>query len=294
MKYRKLVVMVVFLIFVLACNLPGGGATATPTAESAQPENADAIGTAVEETSIARMTEAAGSAVASPEATPTLEPAQAPAETPTSTPCIPLAAATANANVRSGPDTAYDIVGYLELGKTAEVAGRNDANNWWYIKYAGASGGYAWIAGSVVTTSCLPASVQVVAAPPLPPTATPTNTQTPEPVGVPDLVASGMQYWPSPGKNAQPIDIQVKVTNSGTAAAGGFTVVWLSNQTLPGCDWSVSGLGVGESKTLDCQFTYNGNPTASYWTTLVVDSASQVAESNESNNSRDVTLKVAP
>jgi hypothetical protein len=221
-------------------------------------------------------------------------PTNTPTETPSPTPCIPLATANTNANVRKGPDTAYDITGFLEQGKSAEVAGRNDANTWWYIKYADASGGHAWIAGSVVTTSCLPAVVQVVEAPPLPPTATPTNTEVPEPAGVPDLVASGMQYWPSPAKNAQPIDIQVKVTNSGTAPAGGFTVVWLSNQTLPGCDWSVSGLGVGESKTLDCQFTYNGSPTASYWTTLIVDSASQVVEANENNNSRDVTLKVAP
>jgi subtilase family serine protease len=136
--------------------------------------------------------------------------------------------------------------------------------------------------------------VQVVAAPPLPPTVTPTNTEPPEASGTPDLVASGMQYWPSPAQNAQPIDIQVKVTNSGTGPAAEFSVTWLSNQDLPGCSWSVSGLGAGESKNLDCQFTYNGNATASYWTTLIVDSSGQIAESNEGNNSRDAKLKVAP
>jgi len=296
MRSKPWMALAAFVLLALSCNLPAGNVTAT--VESPQSGDVDSIDTAVEQTSVARMTEAAGSAVPSSDNAPDESLTSIPTATPTPTlsptPCIPLATANTNANVRKGPDTAYGITGFLEQGKSAEVAGRNDANTWWYIKYADASGGHAWIAGSVVTTSCLPAVVQVVEASPLPPTATPTNTEVPEPAGVPDLVASGMQYWPSPAKNAQPIDIQVKVTNSGTAPAGGFAVVWLSNQTLPGCDWSVSGLGVGESKTLDCQFTYNGSPTASYWTTLIVDSASQVVEANENNNSRDVTLKVAP
>jgi hypothetical protein len=280
------------LLLMLSCNLPAGNVPAA--GESPQSSEVDAVGTSVELTTVARMTEAAGSAVPPLEADSTTAPLDTPTETPSPTPCIPSVTATTNANVRSGPDTAYGVVGSLSFGAAAEVAGRNDNNSWWYIKYAGASGGYAWIAGSVVTTSCLPSVVQVVAAPPLPPTVTPTNTKPPEVSDMPDLVASGMQYWPSPAQNAQPIDIQVKVTNSGTASAGSFTVVWLSNQSLPGCDWSISGLGAGESETLNCQFTYSGNATASYWTTLIVDSASQIAESNEGNNSRDVTLKVAP
>lgn len=128
------------------------------------------------------------------------------------------------------------------------------------------------------------------------PTDTPTftPTETPPPYGEPDLVASGMQYFPDPAKNAQPIDIQVKVTNNSSVPAGRFSVVWLSNQTRPGCDWVVPRLEPGESKNLECRFTYDGNPTASYWTTLIVDSQNQVAESDESNNRRDTTLKVAP
>jgi len=86
----------------------------------------------------------------------------------------------------------------------------------------------------------------------------------------------------------------VKVTNSGNAAAGAFAVAWLSNQDLPGCNWNVAGLNAGESKNFDCQFTYNGSPTASYWITLVVDTGGQIAESNEGNNKRDATLHVSP
>ena len=286
---RKIIeIVLITFIFLTSCNLPtSNGAGPTDNPESS---NVDIVGTSVELTTAAKMAEIAGTAVPPPASNST----NVPTETLSPTPCTPLVTSTANANVRSGPDTAYEIIGFLSLGSTANISGRNDANTWWYIDNVGASGGHGWISGSVVTTSCLPSVVQVVAAPPLPPTATPTNTEVPPVAGVPDLVASGMQYWPNPAKNAQPIDIQVKVTNNGTAPSGGFSVVWLSNQDLPGCNWSVSGLGVGESKNLDCQFTYNGNATASYWTTLVVDSGGQVAESNEGNNSRDVTLKVAP
>jgi hypothetical protein len=128
------------------------------------------------------------------------------------------------------------------------------------------------------------------------PTGTPTSTptKTPPPSSDPDLVASGMQYFPDPAKNAQPIDIQVRVTNNGSVPVGRFVVVWLSNQTRPGCDWVVPKLEPGESKNLKCRFTYDGNPTASYWTTLIVDSQNQITESDESNNRRDTTLKLAP
>ncbi len=127
-----------------------------------------------------------------------------------------------------------------------------------------------------------------------PPTPTLAPTETPLPMGLPDLTASGMQYFPNPAKNAQPIAIQVKVTNNGNAPARDFSVVWLSNQTLPGCAWVVPVLEAGESKNFDCQFTYEGNVAASYWTTLIADSENQVEESDETNNKRETTLKVAP
>jgi hypothetical protein len=140
--------------------------------------------------------------------------------------------------------------------------------------------------------------VLVVAAPSLPTAQPQADTSAPEatadislppPVaGVPDLVASGMQWSSSPKKN-QPISIQVRVTNSGTGAAGPFTVVWYANQDEVGCTWNSPGLAAGASKNFDCQHVYNDFPTktSTYWVTLKVDTGNQVAESNESNNARD-------
>jgi hypothetical protein len=290
-----LVVVVLFLM--LACNLPFGNTPATDGPATVAPSgaNVDVVGTSVELTTAAKMTElAATSAVVPASATFTFTPSFTP------TLCTPQVTATTAANIRSGPDTVYDIISFLPLNGSTTIAGRNDANTWWYILLPGSTNNYGWIAGSVVKTTCLPQSVQVVAAPPTPIPPSPTNTQPAEAVlappvaGTPDLVASGMQYWPNPAKNNQPISIQVKLTNSGSAPAGSFSVSWLSNQDAPGCNWDVQGLGVGASKNLDCEFTYNGNATANYWITLVVDTGNQVAESNEGNNKRDGKLQVKP
>jgi hypothetical protein len=91
-----------------------------------------------------------------------------------------LVTASTNANVRSGPGTAYAVVGGLNEGESARVSGRNSDSTWWQIDYAGGS---AWIANVVVTTNALAQNVPVVsAAPPpatstsVPPTAAPTST----------------------------------------------------------------------------------------------------------------------
>jgi uncharacterized protein YraI len=198
------------------------------------------------------------------------------------------------ANIRSGPDTAYDVVGILPLGGVAKVAGRNDANTWWYIEFSGGAGGHAWIAGSVTTAVCLPQTVQIVAAPVLPtaqPTATGETVQEPPASGMPDLVAYAWQWAPKPGKKDQNLSIMVSVTNNGTAAAGRFNVSWLSDQTAPGCSWTVESLAVGERQDLECQFVYSSTQypsnSSTFWITFIVDPGSHIPELNEGNNKRE-------
>jgi hypothetical protein len=93
----------------------------------------------------------------------------------TPTVCSPNVVTTVIANVRSGPGTVYDVVGSIPAGGSAEVVGKSAGGEWWYINFAGGSGGHAWVAGSVVTANCIPATLVVIAAPP-----TPTNTVTPK------------------------------------------------------------------------------------------------------------------
>ena len=106
-------------------------------------------------------------AVAAQSATPAAA-AAPPDAPPVVAQCSPTVTATTDANVRAGDSTEYAVIGNLPYGGTAVVAGTNAAHTWWYIVFAGGPGGYGWISGSVVTTACLPAVVQVVVAPPLP------------------------------------------------------------------------------------------------------------------------------
>lgn len=105
--------------------------------------------------------------------TPTPQPTVAP---PTATPATPnIVAGADGANVRSGPGTNYQRLGYLDPGTQARVTGRY--NDWWQIDYAGAPG---WVYGEIVTASNTDGVSQVE--PPTAPTAVPpTATLTPTP-----------------------------------------------------------------------------------------------------------------
>jgi hypothetical protein len=150
---RFLAVVLIVGIFLSGCNLPSNVAAPEISAE-------DIASTAV----AGVFTQQAAAAPSAPAA-----PAAAAGAVPQAvSQCNPTVTAITDANVRSGPSTDYGIVGNLPLGGVAPIAGRNDLMTWWFIQFAGGPGGYAWIAGSVVSTSCLPAVVQVVAAPPLP------------------------------------------------------------------------------------------------------------------------------
>ncbi len=87
---------------------------------------------------------------------------------PSATPCTPLVTANSAANVRKGPGTVYDVVGALTAGGTANIAGKSNDGTWWFIDFPAGDGGHAWISGSVVTPSCVSASVAIIAAPPTP------------------------------------------------------------------------------------------------------------------------------
>jgi uncharacterized protein YraI len=259
----------------------------------------------VELTSAARLTEIAGSVTPTFTASPTVT------FTPTSslpTQCNPLITATVNANVRSGPDTAYDVVGSLSLGQTATIVGRNDAYTWWYIAYPGASGGHAWIAGSVVSSACVPSVVQVVAAPPLPTAvplveAAPTEVKDNDPlllvpmpnlqlaIKKPDLIVSEFTISPATPVMGQNAHVRIGVYNQGNAASGQYTVHWygLSSFPSPSCSWPVDHSNAGGGRILECDFVFNSWYPINKTSLVIVDANNQVDESNEGNNQGTLT-----
>ncbi len=219
-------------------------------------------------------------------------------------PCYPMVTANVDSNIRKGPDTVYEIVGYLPQGGTAKVAGRNDTNTWWYIEFASGVGGYAWIAGSITTASCLPTVVQVVAAPPPPVVVVPPaeeeqeeeaapGEEPPPPAAAPDLGVSEYTRNPDPPTMDEPVQIRVGVYNYGNAAAGAFTVQWWASTgaPTPACTWPIASLVAHGGYIKTCIYHYPswyGHIT----TQVVVDSGNSVDESDEGNNVASETIPV--
>jgi hypothetical protein len=158
-KNRVLFSVLAVWLAILSCNMPGGLATQEATNLSAE-QLAGTITALASTSGQAPTATFTPNPVAPPQATETV--------TLTSTPCSPTAVVNTNANIRNGPGTVYKQIDAVLAGTNLPIAGRNDANTWWYISYPSASGGYAWIAMSVATASCVPATVAVIAAPPTP------------------------------------------------------------------------------------------------------------------------------
>lgn len=108
---------------------------------------------------------------------PTPTPLFTPTPTPSPTPQTAELRANTNANVRTGPSTAYPRIGSLRTGATYRVTGKNDAGSWWQISFDGKEG---WVSGEVATVSGNTASVAVVEVAP-PPTAVPAAAAAPAP-----------------------------------------------------------------------------------------------------------------
>lgn len=156
-KPLYLFVLVLWLA-ALGCNLPGATATPPPTTD-----NGAVIATL---TALAPQPQAT---TTDSIVTSTLPGESATTIVPSATACTPMVTVNSNANVRSGPGTVYEPpIGALPAGSTAIVEGKNNDGTWWYIVFPAGSSGRGWISASLVTPSCIPPTLAVIAAPPTP------------------------------------------------------------------------------------------------------------------------------
>jgi hypothetical protein len=75
----------------------------------------------------------------------------------------PVISAAVNTNCRQGPSTYYRIVGYLLVGDTSTVHGRDSSNYWWYIENPQHTGYYCWVWSESTTVTGDISGVPVVA-----------------------------------------------------------------------------------------------------------------------------------
>jgi heat shock protein HslJ len=115
--------------------------------------------------------------------------APAPAPTPLPTVVVPtpepqapygVVIAPAGVNVRTGPGTAYPILGAANFGVEGAIIGRSADGAWWVTPIQGAPNAQGWVSVDFVQAFNAE-NVPVIPAPPLPPTPTPPPTATPVP-----------------------------------------------------------------------------------------------------------------
>lgn len=131
-------------------------------------------------TSTQTLISSTGSDVVAPTDTPA-PPTHTPSPTPIP-PGTPSAIAQTDLEVRSGPGDAYDLLGYLPEGATAEIISQDKTRQWWQIKTTLSPAGVGWVkTGSNFTATSDTSNIPIALAPPTP-TATATlapNTPTP-------------------------------------------------------------------------------------------------------------------
>jgi hypothetical protein len=204
--------------------------------------------------------------------TPTATPMATPTPLPTPTPVPqPELVATSAVNIRSGPGTAYPVVGALRANDRATITGRNADSSWWQIEAGDGTTGWvaAWVVQATQTDG-----VPVTAAPPPPP---PTPTSPPplpeqpryqyEPTGWFDDTNYGLTRFLGTitDVNGNPVNgvyveascgaFRVLSNASGTTGwPPGFYDIVLARRPVP-CDWGLAVVSSDDGKTATGQLS---------------------------------------
>ena len=117
---------------------------------------------------------------------------------PSPAPGVASLTASTSTSIYAGPGLQYHIIGILEAGLSAEVAGVSADGQWWAIKYPPSPNGLGWVANSAVQTHNTD-NVPVIVAPPVP---TPTTAP---PIAITDWLG---EYFSNPNLQGEPVVVQ--------------------------------------------------------------------------------------
>lgn len=137
MRNRVWMAIVVVVIGVSSCNLPSSQTTETPASTPAPLLDTPT-------SSISTLT---------PVPIDTLISVAFPTVTSTSTPSVFLASPKDQpVNCRFGPATSYNVIGALNLGRQAEIIGRNADSTWWFVRNPTDPSTSCWLSAEFVET----------------------------------------------------------------------------------------------------------------------------------------------
>jgi len=179
-KFPALIILA-WLVFVSACNLPG----AQPAAGGSSPEASVPLETqvarAVASTQAAAQTASASAAPGTP--ADTLTPPPVATQTFTPSPTFPMVTVSTATNCRSGPNTNYDLLGLMKVGEKAQVVGRSELSDTMIIKLPSNPAITCWLWAQYASVEGDVSGLPVVAIPPTPSpqySLTPRTTPTPQ------------------------------------------------------------------------------------------------------------------
>ncbi len=195
-------------------------------------------------------------------------------------------------NVRTGPDTVYDIIMKLDENEQVPIAGHNGSYTWYLIQKDGRLG---WVSAEFI--SIFDPGGQVAALPIIPapstPTSAPVATNVPAPTDA-DLVITAISYSPIQVEPGCPFTATVNITNQGGADAGSFAVAstFIPSDSSTFTATNLGGLATGASTTAGLTQTIGYTayvPSLAY----VVDLNGEVVEgAGEGNNEFTMAFKV--
>jgi len=203
----------------------------------------------------------------------------------------PRVTALVGSNVRAGDSTSYQIIGGLAEGESAIVRGISSYNTgWYYIELP--SGRTGFIHPAIVRASTDLSDLPRITPPPLPPTPIPIPTSTPipaAPVTGADLIMTEISTSPHPAVCGEAYTITATVRNigSGSANSGGLIEVRDARHDGAGLETTTIAfrqLEAGGSQKVKGKLTQSRYFAELHHITVVLDSANQVAETNENNN----------
>jgi len=211
----------------------------------------------------------------------------------------PRVTAVMNANVREGDSTAYNRVGTLLTGQTADIIGISpNVGRWYYVRLSNGQQGY--IAPSVVTVQGSTSGIRFINPPPPPalPTAIPTALPTailPTAI-VPTAVPAGanLAIQTVAVDPLQPVckgstQVTVKVINNGTGPSAAFNIGVVDRRSADGTTQAstqggVPALNPGANFTSEMYLTISTYYSEAHTISITLDSGAVVAETNEGDN----------
>jgi hypothetical protein len=175
---RKYVFAISIFIFsfLTLCNLLSAAPTSAPPPDTGGDQVAQAIAqTQLAQTQIALIVQltAAAAVPAGPLPTYTFQPTYT--EYHTVIPLMITVSVSVNTNCRTGPGTAFPIVGALAVGQTAEVVGRSASSDNWIIRLPGSPSVTCWLWGQYATVVGNTVGLPVYTPPPTPTAVIPTS-----------------------------------------------------------------------------------------------------------------------